>query len=68
MISLKSILAKLFAKHVRNQVFKWANNPIETQQKVFQTLIKEASITEFGNDHDFKNLKTTKSYKFLNLN
>jgi hypothetical protein len=62
MISLKSILAKLFAKYVKTQIFKWANNPIETQQKVFQTLIKEASITEFGNDHDFKNLKTYKDF------
>ena len=35
MISLKSALAKPFAKIIYNQVQKWANNPIETQQQGF---------------------------------
>ncbi len=53
MISLKSALAKPFAKRVYKKVHKWANNPIETQNKVFQNLISEASGTAFGQDHDF---------------
>ena len=53
MISLKSALAKPFAKRVYKKVHKWANNPIETQNKVFQNLISEASATAFGQDHDF---------------
>ena len=39
MFSLKSALAKPFAKTVKKSVLKWANNPIETQEKVFQHLI-----------------------------
>src|SRR5690606_8666049 len=42
MFSLKSALAKPFAKTVRKSVLKWANNPVETQEKVFQHLISEA--------------------------
>lgn len=53
MLSLKSIFAKIFAKRIYNKVQKWANNPIETQNKVFQELIAEATSTEFGKDHDF---------------
>ncbi|WP_283636251.1 GH3 auxin-responsive promoter family protein [Aquaticitalea lipolytica] len=53
MISLKSALAKPFAARVKRSVLKWANNPIETQEKVFQHLISEATSTAFGKDHDF---------------
>ncbi len=53
MISLKSTLAKPFAKRVYRRVQKWAKNPIETQEKVFQNLISKATSTEFGKEHDF---------------
>lgn len=53
MISLKSTIAKPFAKRIFKKVQKWANNPIETQEKVFQDLIASAAGTVFGKDHDF---------------
>ncbi len=53
MISIKSALAKPFAKRVYKNIQKWANKPIETQEKVFQELIAVATSTQFGNDHDF---------------
>ncbi|MCB4807289.1 GH3 auxin-responsive promoter family protein [Tamlana sp. 62-3] len=53
MISLKSALAKPFAKRVYKNIQKWANKPIETQEKVFQELIATATKTVFGQDHDF---------------
>ena len=53
MLSIKASLAKPFAKRVKKKVLKWANNPIETQKKVFQNLISEAANTQFGKDHDF---------------
>ena len=53
MFSLKSALAKPFAKKVKKSVLKWANNPVETQENVFQHLISEATQTQFGKDHDF---------------
>jgi len=51
--SLKSLLAKPFAKQIRRKVNKWANTPIRTQDKVFKNLISEATSTVFGKDHDF---------------
>ena len=53
MLSIKSSLAKPFAKRVKKKVLKWVNNPIETQDRVFQDLISEAAGTQFGKDHDF---------------
>src|SRR5690606_36540748 len=56
MFSIKSAVAKPFAHFIRKSVLKWANNPIETQQRVFENLIKEGKRTQFGKDHDFKNI------------
>ena len=53
MLSIKAALAKPFAKRVYKSIQKWANNPIETQKKVFQKLISDAAVTQFGKDHDF---------------
>ena len=58
MMSLKSILAKPFAKQVYKTIQKWAQKPIETQEQVFKTLILEGAGTQFGKDHDFKNIQT----------
>ena len=52
-MSVKAFAAKLFAKRIHAKTQKWANNPVETQQKVFQELINEAAQTQFGKDHDF---------------
>ena len=58
MKSLKALLAKPFAHHIRKKVSKWANNPVQTQEKVFKKLLKEAAHTEFGKDHDFGNIQS----------
>lgn len=62
MLSLKSALAKPFAATIKKQILKWANNPVDTQQKVFQGLISEAAATQFGKDHDFISIKTHKDF------
>ena len=62
MLSLKSALAKPFAKHIYKKVQKWANNPIETQKKVFQDLISEATSTQFGQDHDFVSINNHEDF------
>ena len=56
--SLKALLAKPFARRIQKKVNKWANNPIETQNKVFIDLITKARGTAFGQDHDFSNIIT----------
>ena len=58
MPSIKAFVAKLYAAKIYNKINKWASNPIETQERVFQSLISDASSTEFGRDHNFKNIIT----------
>ncbi len=62
-MSIKSKIALLFAKTIRKQVYKWANNPVETQERTFQYLIKSARKTVFGKDHNFENIKTYEDFK-----
>ena len=62
MPSIKAFGAKLFAAKIYNKINKWAFNPIETQERVFQSLISDASVTQFGIDHDFKNIKTYEDF------
>lgn len=57
-MSVKAFAAKLFAKRIHATTQKWANNPVETQQKVFEELIREATQTQFGKDHDFALIKS----------
>ncbi len=61
-MSIKSILAKQFAKKIYKKTQKWAQNPIETQQKVFQDLIRQAENTQFGKDHHFSQIKTFEDF------
>jgi hypothetical protein len=57
-MSIKSIIAKQFSKYLFYKTQKWANNPIYTQQKVFQQLIFQAKNTFFGKKHSFKSILT----------
>lgn len=57
-MSIKAFLAKQFAKKIYNKTQKWANNPIEAQEKVFKSLILEAKETQFGKDHNFSQIKS----------
>lgn len=52
-MSLKTFGAKIFANLIYNKTQKWAQNPVETQQKVFAKLLAAAAGTQFGKDHDF---------------
>ncbi len=61
-MSIKSFAAKIFAKVIKHQINSWANKPVETQQKVFQQLIKSAKETQFGKDHRFQQIKTYEDF------
>ena len=58
-MSAKSQAAKLFAKIIHKKTQKWARNPIQTQQKVFEDLIQQAVQTQFGKDHHFSEIKSS---------
>jgi len=61
-MSIKSIAAKIFAKYIRNKINKWASNPEATQKRVFKELLDKAKDTQFGLDHNFKNIHTFKEF------
>ena len=61
-MSIKAFAAKILAKKVYTQTQKWVKNPIETQQKVFNTLIRQAESTLFGKDHHFSNIKSFEDF------
>lgn len=62
---MKSFLAKIFASYINYKESKWINNPIESQKNVFKTLINSAQNTDFGKDHNFKDIKTIEDFKNL---
>jgi len=61
-MSLKSFLAKQFAKSIYKKTKSWADNPIETQQKVFKDIIRQAKNTQFGIDHHFDSINTFQDF------
>jgi phenylacetate-coenzyme A ligase PaaK-like adenylate-forming protein len=61
-MSIKSRLALLFAKKLHIETHKWATSPIETQQKVFASLIRQAKKTQFGINHHFNKIKTVEDF------
>ena len=60
---LKSFAAKLFAKITTQKVQNWADNPIETQEKIFSQLISGAQNTAFGKDHHFEQIHSYEDFK-----
>ncbi len=62
-MNTKSILAKPFAKAIQKRVYKWAANPVKTQEKVFKKLIRQATKTTFGRDHNFGQIKSYEDFK-----
>jgi phenylacetate-coenzyme A ligase PaaK-like adenylate-forming protein len=61
-MSLKPFLAKIFARNIYRKTQLWAKNPIATQQRVFEDLIRQAGNTQFGVDHHFDQIKTFEDF------
>ncbi|HLP63315.1 GH3 auxin-responsive promoter family protein [Flavobacterium sp.] len=57
-MSIKSFAAKLFAARIHKKTLQWSSHPVETQQKVFADLIRQAKETQFGKDHNFDSIKS----------
>ena len=57
-MSLKSFFAKILARNIYRKTQLWANNPVATQQRVFEDLVRQAEKTQFGVDHHFDHIKT----------
>ena len=61
-MSLKPFFAKVFARNIYRKTQLWATNPIATQQRVFEDLIRQAGNTQFGVDHHFDQIKTFEDF------
>lgn len=61
-MSIKSVLSKYYAKVAVWQINKWASNPLETQEKVFNHLINSAKQTSFGKAHHFDEIKSYEDF------
>ena len=61
-MSIKSLAAKAFAKKIVQKTQIWSNNPVESQHKVFLSLIRQAKNTQFGKDHHFNTIKTAADF------
>jgi len=61
-MSLKPFFAKIFARNIYRKTQLWATKPIETQQSVFDNLIRQAEKTQFGMDHHFDQIKTFEDF------
>lgn len=61
-MSLKSYAAKVLARRVKRKIEKWASQPVATQRKVFEELIRQARETAFGRDHDFGSITSHKDF------
>jgi len=62
-MSIKSFFALPFAKITTKKVYKWANKPHETQEKVFKHLLSKGKDTAFGKDHNFNAISTYEDFK-----
>ena len=63
MANLKELGAHVWARLAAKETKRWASKPIETQEKVFQDLIKKAKDTAFGKDHDFANIRNMQDFQ-----
>ena len=59
----KSFFAGIYARIVARKVYKWAKDPVRTQDKTFRNLISKAKNTAFGKDHHFDQIKTYEDFK-----
>ena len=59
---LKQGIAKIIARKTKRAIDKWSLNPVETQDRVFKSLLKSAQNTKFGQDHNFSAVNSHKDF------
>ena len=62
-MGIKAFGSKIYSFFVRRKILKWSSNPIATQDKVFQELLKNGRQTKFGKDHSFDLIQDYESFK-----
>ncbi len=59
---LKQGIAKIIARKTKIAIDKWSLKPVETQHRVFKSLLKSAQNTKFGQDHNFSAINSHKDF------
>ncbi len=62
-MGIRSFLAKPFAAYIDKQIKEWSSRPVESQQKVFQSLIQKGAAAVFGKDHGFDSIKSYDDFR-----
>ncbi len=61
-MSIKAFAAKIFANRIAKKTDKWVNEPVRTQQRVFNQLVAQATDTVFGKDHQFDTIRSHQDF------
>ncbi|MBO0330916.1 GH3 family domain-containing protein [[Muricauda] lutisoli] len=61
-MSLKAFAAKIFANRIAKKTEKWVNQPVKTQQRVFNHLVSQGKGTMFGKDHQFATINSHQDF------
>jgi len=62
-MNIKSFFAKPFAQYIYNKQLKEQANALINQQLILNQLVKSASNTLFGKEHQFKEVTDYESFK-----
>ncbi|HEY8400849.1 MAG TPA: GH3 auxin-responsive promoter family protein, partial [Cytophagaceae bacterium] len=62
-MGIRAFLSKPIASIVTGSQNKWAKNPVATQKKVFESLLKVARNTKFGKDHHLDEVNTFEEFR-----
>jgi GH3 auxin-responsive promoter len=61
-MGIKSALVRPFAKYIQRDIKRWSSRAVECQMQIFETLVKQGSLTAFGKSHHFDKIKTYQDF------
>lgn len=61
-MKIKSLLAKPFANYIYKGIRKGVGTAVQDQEAILKELIKIGRLTEFGNEHHFKDVNTYQQF------
>lgn len=62
-MGLKRIIGDIWANRRAKAIRREHRDPLASQSRTFQTLIRKGSITRFGKDHDFNGIRTIEDFQ-----
>ncbi len=62
-MGIRSVLAKPLAAYVAQQTREWTLDPHRFQQRIFESLIRTGQSTRFGQDHQFRNIRSYDDFR-----